>query len=102
MDMSKRYRPISYLKTNTADVAKEVSEQAGPVVITQNGIPAFVCISMEEYYEMQETNALIKIINLGRREIKRGKYESLADARASLGAAILKQNVAPIKGTRYR
>ena len=102
MDTSKRYRPISYLQTNAADLAKEISQQLGPVVITHDGQPSFVCVSMEEYFEMQETNALIKIINLGRREIKRGKYESLADARASLGAAILKQNVAPIKGTRYR
>lgn len=89
MNISKRYRPISYLKSNTADVAKEVSEQSGPVVITQNGVPSFVCVSMEEYYQTQETNALIKIVNLGKREIKLGKYEPLADARASLDALIL-------------
>jgi prevent-host-death family protein len=94
MDTSKRYRPISYLQTNAADLAKEISERAGPVVITQDGQPSFVCVSMEEYFEMKETNALIKIINLGRGEIKRGKYESLADARASLDAAILKDDVA--------
>ena len=96
MDISKRYRPISYLKTNTADLAKEISEQAGPVVITQDGVPSFVCVSVsvEEYYEMRETTALIKIVNLGRREIKRGKYESLADARASLDATILRDDIA--------
>ena len=94
MDITKRYRPISYLKTNTADVAKEVSEQAGPVVITQNGVPSFVCVSLEQYYQTQETNALIKIVNLGQREIKKGKFKPLAEARKSLDALILKDKAA--------
>ena len=51
MEVAKRFRPISYLKTNTADVAKELQEESGTVVITQNGVPAFVCVSFEDYYQ---------------------------------------------------
>lgn len=67
MDVAKSYRPISYLKTNTADVAREIAETSATVVITQNGVPSFVCVSMQEYYQTQETNALLKLINLGKR-----------------------------------
>lgn len=82
MGVAKQYHPISYLKSNTADVAKEISESSSTVVITQNGVPAFVCVSMEEYYQTQETNALLKLISMGKREIDKGKLRSLSDARS--------------------
>ena len=84
MDVAKSYRPISYLKTNTADVAREVAENAATVVITQNGVPSFVCVSMEEYYHTQETNALLKLIQLGKRQAERGDVRPLSAARAEL------------------
>ena len=89
MEVAKNYRPISYLKTNTADVAKEIAETSSAVVITQNGVPSFVCVSMEEYYQTQETNALLKLINLGKRETEKGNVRPLSEARAELDKRIL-------------
>jgi prevent-host-death family protein len=89
MAIAKRFRPISFLKSNTADVAKELAEEAGAIVITQNGVPSFVCVSFEEYYQMQETNALVKLVSMGEREIKRGEYKTLSDARSDLDKRIL-------------
>lgn len=91
MGVAKQYRPISYLKSNTADVAREISESSSTVVITQNGVPAFVCVSMEEYYQTQETNALLKLINMGKRESDKGKLRPLSDARSDLDQRILSQ-----------
>jgi len=84
MGIPKQYRSISYRKSNTAAVAKEISEHSSAVVITQNGVPAFGCVSMEEYYQTQETNALLKLINMGRREIEQGNLRPLSDARTHL------------------
>jgi len=89
MEVAKQYRPISYLKTNTADVAKEIAETSSAVVITQNGIPAFVCVSMEEYYQTQETNALLKLINMGQREVAKGNVRPLSEAKSDLNKRIL-------------
>ena len=89
MGLAKQYRPISYLKSNTADVAREIAETSSTVVITQNGVPAFVCVSMEEYYQTQETNALLKLINMGKREIEQGNLRPLSDARSDLDQRIL-------------
>ncbi|QGZ41723.1 prevent-host-death family protein [Pseudoduganella flava] len=89
MDVAKTYRPISYLKTNTADVAREVAENASTVVITQNGVPSFVCVSMEEYYQTQETNALLKLIQLGKRQADKGDVRPLSAAREDLNQRVL-------------
>lgn len=63
------YLPISYLKTNTADVARQLAEETDSLIITQNGVPAFVCVSMDKYHQTKETNALLRILALGEREI---------------------------------
>ena len=89
MEVAKSYRPISYLKNNTADVAREIAETSSTVVITQNGVPSFVCVSMEEYYQTQEATALIKLINMGKREIAKGMVRPLAEARTDLDKRIL-------------
>ncbi|CAN7356199.1 type II toxin-antitoxin system Phd/YefM family antitoxin [Pseudoduganella sp. LjRoot289] len=88
MDVIKRYRPISYLKTNTADVARQLNGETDSLIITQNGVPAFVCVSMQEYQQTRETNALLRILALGEREIQRGNTQSLASARAELDKSL--------------
>lgn len=91
MGIAQQFRPISYLKTNTADVAKEISDSSSTVIITQNGVPAFVCVSMEEYYQTQETNALLKLINMGKREAEKGRLRPLSEARSDMDKRILAQ-----------
>lgn len=97
MEVAKRFRPISYLKTNTADVAKELQEESGTVVITQNGIPAFVCVSFEEYYRSQETNALLKLVNMGEKEKAAGKVTPLEQAKRDMEAAIFGDRESKLK-----
>lgn len=88
MTLVKRFHPISYLKTNTADVAKELQEDAGTIVITQNGVPSFVCISYEDYHRSQETQALLKIVSLGDKEEADGKVTPLVQADEKMRKAI--------------
>ena len=54
----------------------------------QNGVPAFVCVSFEEYYRSQETNALLKLVNMGEKEKAAGKTTSLEQAKRDMEAAI--------------
>jgi len=97
MELAKRFRPISYLKTNTADVAKELQEESGTVVITQNGVPSFVCLSFEEHYRARETNALIKLLSLSQKDKAEGKVSSLDDAMAHMEAAIFGEEEVELK-----
>ena len=70
MVFAKRFRPISFLNINTVEVAKELAEKSGTIVFTQNGVPSFVCVSYEDYYQLQETNALLKLVSMVMLELR--------------------------------
>lgn len=89
MKVVRKFRPISVFEANTADIVRELQEEAGPIVITQDGIPSFVCVSFEEYYRAQETNALLKIVHIGQEQIAEGSFKPIAQARTELNQRIL-------------
>ncbi len=64
MLIAKNIKPISYLKSNASDVAKELAEGREDLVITTNGVPSFVCIDVKRYDEMNETMAMLKLLNM--------------------------------------
>ena len=79
MRYSTQIRPISYLKTNAAEVLQELTDQRQPMVITQNGVAKAVIQDVASYEQTQETLALLKILALGNQQVARGRARSLAD-----------------------
>jgi len=77
---SSQIKPISYLKANTAEIVRRLSERSEPLVITQNGVAKAVLQDVESYEETQETMALLKILALGNRQIGEGKVVPAAGA----------------------
>jgi prevent-host-death family protein len=55
-------KPITYMKTHSAELVAAVNEKQSPVVITQNGEPRAVVMDVASYERMQETLALLKLI----------------------------------------
>lgn len=84
MNLSSQIKPISYLKAHAADIVRTLGEQAGPMVITQNGEAKAVLQDIQSYERMQETLALLKILALGRRQIEDGRVVPAADALRTL------------------
>lgn len=80
MKLSRQIKPISYLKAHAAEIARQLSEDREPLVITQNGEAKLVVQDIESYEQTQETMALLKILALGNRQIEEGKVQSAADA----------------------
>lgn len=80
MKLSERIKPISYLKAHAPEVIQGLSEHQEPVIITVNGEAKAVLQDIDSYEEMQEAIALLKIIAMGKREIKEGKVVSLEEA----------------------
>jgi prevent-host-death family protein len=78
MKLSTQIKPISYLKAHAAEIVRNMSEQGGPLVITQNGEAKVVIQDIESYEQFQETMALLKILALGNRQIEEGKLEPAA------------------------
>ncbi|WP_267256527.1 type II toxin-antitoxin system Phd/YefM family antitoxin [Coxiella endosymbiont of Ornithodoros maritimus] len=79
MKISYRIKPISYLKSNTAEIVRNISETREPMLITQNGEAEFVVLDVKSYEKYEETLSLLKILSLGEKEIEKGQFRSTND-----------------------
>lgn len=89
MKLSTQIKPISYLKSHTAQIVKELAESRQPMVITQNGEATLVVIDVKSYEERENTLALLKLLALGHAEIEQGKFREVEDVFADLDQADL-------------
>lgn len=77
-------KPISYIKTNAADMMNFVNDRKEPLVITQNGEARAVLIDVESYQEMKNAFNLLKIIQFSEQNMKSGKYKTVSEVFANL------------------
>ena len=73
MNMSNDMKPITYMKTKSSDLIKEVNINRKPVFITQNGVPKAVVIDIESYEKQKDLLMLLKIVAQGNEAIKQNK-----------------------------
>jgi prevent-host-death family protein len=78
MSLAEQIKPISYLKSNAADIVKAFATNPEAIIITQNGEAKMVVMDIGAYERQQETMALLKLLSLGRRDLQVGKFQ-LAD-----------------------
>jgi len=65
-------KPISYIKTNAADMMKYVNDKRNPIVITQNGEAKAVLVDIQTYQETQDAFALLHLIKIAENDIENG------------------------------
>ena len=73
MNLSSDIRPISYVKTNAAEMLRQVNDTRNPVVITQNGEARAVLMDPDSYQEMRDALGMMKLISQSEREIEAGR-----------------------------
>ena len=83
-------KPITYLKTHTSDVVREVNDTRGTVIITQNGEAKAVVQDISSYEQTQETLALLKLLALGRRSAQKGRTKPLREVIVRLQSDLAK------------
>ena len=66
-------KPISYVKTHTAQIMKQIGEKNNPLVITQNGEAKAVIMDVKQYQKIIDTINLLKILSIGENDIKNNK-----------------------------
>jgi prevent-host-death family protein len=71
-------KPISYIKTNAAEMMRYVNERKNPIVITQNGEARAVLVDIETYQETQDAFALMSLIKIAEKDIQNGNVEPAA------------------------
>jgi prevent-host-death family protein len=72
MTLVRQIKPISYLDSNAADIVKEFATNPKPLIITQNGETKVAVMEINQYESRQEQLALLRLIALGRNELKAG------------------------------
>jgi prevent-host-death family protein len=79
VNLRENVKPISYVKTNAAEMMRYVSERKNPIIITQNGEAKAVLIDIETYQDTEDAFALMNIIKLAETDIENGKVRKADD-----------------------
>ena len=77
MKFSEAVKPISYLKTHASEVIRDVAENQKTLIITHNGEAKVILQDVKVYEKTQESIALLKILALSGKEIRKGNYKTL-------------------------
>ncbi|HEY5568341.1 MAG TPA: type II toxin-antitoxin system Phd/YefM family antitoxin [Gammaproteobacteria bacterium] len=85
MKLSASVKPISYLKSHTAEALRGVTEERQTMVITQHGEAKAVLQDIASYEQTQESLALLKMLAQSSKSIREGRSKpvkrAFADAR---------------------
>lgn len=69
MNLKDDIRPISYIKTNAADMLRRVNDTHNPIIITQNGEAKAVLLDTESYQSMKNSLGILKILSQSEKNI---------------------------------
>ncbi len=84
MKLSESVKPISYLKSHTAEALRDVSEGQRTMVITQHGEARAVLQDIASYEQTQESLALLKMLAQSSKSIQEGRSKPLKKAFADV------------------
>ena len=73
MKLKEDIKPISYIKTNAANVLKTINDNHRPVIITQNGEAKGVFLDTETYEDMRSALGLLKVVSQAEENIAENK-----------------------------
>ncbi len=72
MQLTNDIKPITYLKSRTADVLKQINETHRPMIITQNGEAKAVIQDPQSYENMKNAISMLKLLSFAEEDIKNG------------------------------
>ena len=81
-------KPISYIKTNAAQMMKYVNERKTPIIITQNGEAKAVLLDIETYQDTEDAFALMNILKIAEKDVENGRIRKADDVFKELSKKI--------------
>ena len=91
MNTKQDIRPISFVKANAADMLDQVNETHRPIIITQNGEARAVLMDTESYDSMQNAIGILKLISMGEKDVKNGKFTEQKSFFSAIENKVLKK-----------
>ncbi|CAB3845621.1 type II toxin-antitoxin system Phd/YefM family antitoxin [Achromobacter mucicolens] len=86
MKYSTQVKPISYLKSHTAEIVTTLTETREPMLITQNGEAKLVVMDVRSFEEQEQAMALLQLLAGGRKDIEEGRVIPATDVFAQIEA----------------
>jgi len=80
--------PLGEFKARAARILKDLPERRSPLVITQNGRPACVVMSPEEFDRMRERQAFLEAVAQGLADVRAGRVVSDEELGKTLDAEL--------------
>jgi len=88
MKLSESVKPVSYFKAHASEVIRDVVANRKTVVITQNGEARVVLQGVQQYEQMQESLALLKMLAQSKKSLDEGRVKPAPRAFRSLRSKI--------------
>jgi prevent-host-death family protein len=76
-------KPITYMKTHSAELVASVNDTRSPVIITQNGHARAVVMDVGSYQRQEDALAILKLVAQSEDEIRRGRARAHRHVMAS-------------------
>lgn len=90
MNLRETVKPITYLKSNAAEVVREAHENGRLMVVTQNGEAKAVLMGVAQYDEWKRTLALLKLLAQSEADVSANRTLEQDEAFSRAEAAIQK------------
>jgi prevent-host-death family protein len=97
MKMREDIRPVTYLKSNAANLLDQLNKTHRPVIITQNEEPRAVIQDAESYERIKTAIGLMKLLVQGEEDVRSGNTYDQDDVFHSLTTKLTVQKAARAK-----
>jgi prevent-host-death family protein len=91
VNLKEDIKPISYIKSNSAEMLDYINDNKNPIIITQNGDARGVLLDIESYQNMVNALSIMKLLQVSERAIQNKQTKSHAEVFAALEKKIAKQ-----------
>jgi prevent-host-death family protein len=73
INLKRDIRPISYIKSNAAEMIDYINDHKNPIIVTQHGEARGVLLDVESYQDMINALSLMKLLQFSEKSIQQGK-----------------------------
>jgi prevent-host-death family protein len=92
INLKEDIKPISYIKTNAADMIDYINDHKNPIIVTQHGEARGVLLDVESYQNMVNALSLMKLLQVSEKAIQNGKIYNNEEVFSTLKAGIRSKN----------
>jgi PHD/YefM family antitoxin component YafN of YafNO toxin-antitoxin module len=92
VNLKEDVKPISYIKTNAAEMIEYINNHKNPIIVTQHGEARGVLLDVESYQDMVNALSLMKLLQFSEKSIREGKVYDNDQVFSELKKRINKKN----------